>query len=109
LNLTGPYPTLATQRGTGYLTAWLILGFANIIVRQYTPTGGTTMNVDRIVLAFAGAVILVSLALAHYHNANWMWLTAFVGANLLQSSFTGFCPLAKILKGLGSKPGAAFD
>jgi len=60
-------------------------------------------------LAFAGAVILLSLVLTHYHNPNWMWLTAFVGANLLQSAFTGFCPLANILKAMGKKPGQAFD
>jgi len=67
------------------------------------------MSIDRIVLAFAGVVILLSLALAHYHNPNWLWLTAFVGANLLQSAFTGFCPLANILKAMGKKPGQAFD
>jgi hypothetical protein len=66
------------------------------------------MSIDRIVLAFAGSVILISLLLAHYHSLNWLWLTAFVGANLLQSSFTGFCPLAKILKAVGAKPGEAF-
>ena len=67
------------------------------------------MSIDRIVLAFAGTVVLVSLLLATYHSTNWLWLTAFVGANLLQSSFTGFCPLAMILKKLGAKPGHAFD
>jgi hypothetical protein len=60
-------------------------------------------------LAFAGAVILLSLALANYFSPNWLWLTAFVGANLLQSAFTGFCPLANILKAMGKKPGQAFD
>jgi len=67
------------------------------------------MSIDRIVLAFAGTVVLVSLLLATYHSTNWLWLTAFVGANLLQASFTGFCPLAMILKKLGAKPGHAFD
>ncbi|MCP4009089.1 MAG: DUF2892 domain-containing protein [Proteobacteria bacterium] len=67
------------------------------------------MSIDRLVLAFAGVVILLSLVLTHYHNPNWMWLTAFVGANLLQSAFTGFCPLANILKAMGKKPGQAFD
>ena len=66
------------------------------------------MSIDRMVLAFAGTVILVSVALTHYHNPSWMWLTVFVGANLLQSAFTGFCPLAKILKSAGVKPGQAF-
>jgi len=67
------------------------------------------MNIDRLVLAFAGAVILLSLVLSQYHSANWLWLTAFVGANLFQASFTGFCPLAKMLKAAGKKSGHAFD
>ena len=67
------------------------------------------MTIDRIVLAVAGTMILVSLALSRLHSPYWLWLTAFVGANLLQSSFTGFCPLVKILKPLGVKPGRAFD
>lgn len=66
------------------------------------------MNTDKAVMRFAGVVILVSLALAQWHNGNWLWLTAFVGANLLQASFTGFCPLATVLKKLGIKAGAAF-
>lgn len=66
------------------------------------------MSIDRIVLAFAGTVVLASLALGLYVSPNWFWLTAFVGANLFQSSFTGFCPLALILKKLGVRPGAAF-
>ena len=67
------------------------------------------MSLDRVVMAFAGIVILASLALSHYHHANWTWVTVFVGANLLQASFTGFCPLATILKKLGTKPGQAFS
>ena len=66
------------------------------------------MNVDRIVMAFAGTVILASVLLSIYHNVNWLWLTGFVGLNLLQSSFTGFCPLATILKKVGTQQGAAF-
>jgi len=66
------------------------------------------MNIDRFVMAFAGAVILLSLALGHFHHANWLWLTAFVGANLFQAAFTGFCPLAKILAKFGFRGGAAF-
>ncbi len=66
------------------------------------------MSIDRIVLAFAGIVILTSLGLSQVHSANWLWLTAFVGANLFQSSFTGFCPLASLLKAVGAKPGQAF-
>lgn len=50
------------------------------------------MKMHMIIRRFAGAFILLSLALAHYHNQNWLWFTAFVGFNLLQSSFTNFCP-----------------
>jgi hypothetical protein len=67
------------------------------------------MNIDRLVLAFAGGMILLSLILSQYHSVNWLWLTAFVGANLFQASFTGFCPLAKMLKAAGKKTGHAFD
>jgi hypothetical protein len=66
------------------------------------------MTIDRVVLAVAGSFILISLLLAHYHSEWWLWFTAFVGANLLQSAFTGFCPMAIILKKLGFKPGSAF-
>lgn len=66
------------------------------------------MTIDRIVFAVAGSFILISLLLAHFHSPNWLWFTAFVGANLFQSAFTGFCPLALILKKLGCKPGCAF-
>lgn len=66
------------------------------------------MSIDRLVMAFAGSFILLSLLLAHFHTPNWLWFTAFVGANLLQASFTGFCPLAMILKKFGVKPGCAF-
>jgi hypothetical protein len=67
------------------------------------------MNIDGWVMRFAGLFILASLLLAHYISPNWLWFTAFVGANLFQASFTGFCPLAIILKKLGLKPGCAFN
>ncbi len=67
------------------------------------------MSIDRLVFAFAGLFILVSLALAHYHHVYWLCFTAFVGANMLQAAFTGFCPLAIILKKLGARPGTAFS
>jgi len=66
------------------------------------------MSIERLVFAFAGTFILISLALSQYHHINWLWFTAFVGANLLQSAFTGFCPLATILKKLGKTNGPAF-
>lgn len=56
------------------------------------------MTTENQIRAFAGTFILASLVLAHYHSMNWLWFTAFVGANLLQSSFTKFCPLDLILK-----------
>ncbi len=67
------------------------------------------MTIDRIVFVFAGTVILTSLMLSQLHSENWLWLTAFVGANMFQSAFTGFCPLAMMLKAMGKKPGCAFD
>ncbi len=59
------------------------------------------MKMQMIVRRFAGAFVLASLLLAHYHSAYWLWFTAFVGFNLLQSSFTGFCPLEIGLRNLG--------
>ena len=59
------------------------------------------MNIDRMVMAFAGSMILMSLLLSQLHSVHWLWLTAFVGGNLFQASFSGFCPLAKFLKKLG--------
>lgn len=67
------------------------------------------MNIDRMVFAFAGLMILASLALSQLHSVYWLWLTAFVGANMFQAAFTGFCPLAKILAGFGKRPGPAFQ
>ncbi|MGE5146239.1 MAG: DUF2892 domain-containing protein [Candidatus Eiseniibacteriota bacterium] len=66
------------------------------------------MSVDRLVLAFAGCLILISLALSQLHDPGWLWFTAFIGANMLQAAFTGLCPAAWIFKKLGAKPGLAF-
>lgn len=67
------------------------------------------MSIERFVLAFAGFVVLFSLVMSQMYSVNWLWLTAFVGANLFQSAFTGFCPLAKILRALGKEHGPAFS
>ena len=67
------------------------------------------MNRDRFVMAFAGIVVLLSLALSQWHSPNWLWLTGFVGLNLFQASFTGFCPLAIVLKAFGVPAGKAFE
>ncbi|RKZ38933.1 MAG: DUF2892 domain-containing protein [Gammaproteobacteria bacterium] len=59
------------------------------------------MTVERIVFFAAGFFILLSLLFSQLHHHYWLWFTAFVGANLLQSAFTQFCPLAIILKKVG--------
>ena len=66
------------------------------------------MTIDRAVMAFAGAVILASLALGHLASPWWFLLTAFVGLNLIQASFSGVCPAAMLFKFFGIKAGAAF-
>ena len=66
------------------------------------------MSVDRMVFAFAGSLVLIGVLLAWLASPWWLIVPAFVVANMLQSAFTGFCPLAKILKRVGVKPGAAF-
>ena len=67
------------------------------------------MNVDRLVFAIAGVFILVSLVLSQLHSVYWLWFTAFVGVNMFQAAFTGFCPLAMILRKAGKQPGCAFQ
>lgn len=66
------------------------------------------MNVDRLVLRFAGGMVVLSVLLAHFLSSWWLLLALFVGLNLLQASFTGFCPLARLLRKLGVRPGSAF-
>jgi hypothetical protein len=66
------------------------------------------MNIDRMVFRIAGAMVLLSVALGVFVSPGWFWLTAFVGANLFQASFTGFCPLALVLKRIGVQAGPAF-
>ena len=69
------------------------------------------MSIERIIRIMAGAFILLSMALAHFmgqvdlSSLSWLWLTAFIGLNLLQSGFTGFCPPEKLLKKLGFQEG----
>ncbi|ARC87638.1 DUF2892 domain-containing protein [Rhodovulum sp. MB263] len=66
------------------------------------------MTLDRAVMMFAGAMILLSLALGSWVSPLWYLLTAFVGLNLMQASVTGFCPAAMLFKKLGIRPGTAF-
>ena len=67
------------------------------------------MNIDRAVMTFAGIIILVSVSLGHFVSPWWFLLTAFAGLNMIQSSFTGFCPAAIVFKKLGIKAGNAFS
>ena len=67
------------------------------------------MSIDRAVMAFAGLVILASLALSQLHSPYWLLLTGFAGANLLQAAFTGFCPAAILFRRLGLPAGTAFS
>jgi hypothetical protein len=66
------------------------------------------MTLDRMILAFAGFMVLASVVLTAYVSPHFVWLTVFVGLNLIQSAFTGFCPAAAIFRALGIKPGPAF-
>ena len=67
------------------------------------------MNIDKAVLTFAGVVVLLGLALGWTVNPYWYLLTAFAGLNMIQASFTGFCPAAIVFKKLGLKSGHAFS
>jgi hypothetical protein len=67
------------------------------------------MNVDKAVLAFAGFVVLLGLALGTYFNPLWYLLTTFAGLNMIQASFTGFCPAAIVFRKFGLRGGCAFS
>lgn len=66
------------------------------------------MNIDRLMFVFAGSMILLSVALTHWVHPNFFWFTLFIGANMIQSAFTGFCPAAMVFNKLGIKTGCAF-
>lgn len=66
------------------------------------------MTIDRAVMMLMGIVVLISLALAVHVNEDWLWLAAFMGANLIQASITGFCPGAWLFHKMGMQPGCAF-
>ena len=66
------------------------------------------MTVDRAVLAIAGIMVLVSLLLTYFVHPGFVWLTAFIGANLFQSAFTGICPAAMLFKKIGIRSGTTF-
>ena len=66
------------------------------------------MNMDRAVMFFAGLLVLSSVALVYFLSPWWLLLTGFVGLNLIQASFTGFCPAAMVFKFFGLKAGNVF-
>ena len=66
------------------------------------------MTLDRSILLFAGCMVLLSVVLTQFVHPGFVWLTVFIGANLIQSSITGFCPAAAVFRRLGIKPGCAF-
>lgn len=66
------------------------------------------MSLDRMVMAFAGFMVLLSVVLTVWVSPYFVWLTVFVGANQMQSAFTGWCPAAMAFKWFGVKPGTAF-
>lgn len=66
------------------------------------------LNVERMVVMIAGGFVFFSVLLAVFHSYYWLWFTGFVGANLMQAGYTGFCPLAKILRFFGLKSGTIF-
>ena len=68
----------------------------------------TNMTLDRAVMAFAGVMVLISVVLTSYVSPYFLWFTVFIGVNLIQSSFTGFCPAAMVMKKLGLRSGTAF-
>ena len=98
-----PSPENVTDSPIVSLNGYDEFGDANQLKREIS------MTIDRMILAIAGSFILISTLLSILHHPNWLWFTAFVGANLLQSAFTGFCPMAVVLKKLGLKSGEAFS
>ncbi len=67
------------------------------------------MSLDKSVMAFAGLMVLVSVALTLWVSPLFVWFTVFIGFNLIQSAFTGFCPAAFVFRKLGLRPGVAFQ
>ena len=67
------------------------------------------MSVERAVLAFAGSMILLSVALFYWVSPWWLLFTVFIGLNMLQSAFTGFCLVAMVFKKFGLRPGTAYE
>ena len=67
------------------------------------------MTLDRSVMLFAGAMVLLSVVLTAFVSPLFVWFTVFIGVNLIQASITGFCPAASVFRKLGIKAGCAFN
>jgi hypothetical protein len=67
------------------------------------------MTLDRIVMALIGAIVVVTAVLSQMHADWWIWVTGIFGLHLFQMAFTGFCPVAMVLKSMGMKPGPAIQ
>lgn len=67
------------------------------------------MNLDRAVGLFAGTMVLLSVVLTLWVSPHFVWLTVFIGLNLMQSALTGFCPAAIVFRRLGVPAGCAFS
>jgi hypothetical protein len=80
------------------LSAWREGALAR---RGITTKGADPVYIDRLLRLIAGVFILLSLALARYHDPKWLWFTAFIGLNLFQSGLTNWCPMMTILEKLG--------
>lgn len=67
------------------------------------------MSLDRAVMLFAGCMVLLSVVLTAFVSPLFIWFTVFIGLNLIQSSFTGFCPAVRVFRVMGVKKGCAFE
>jgi Flp pilus assembly protein TadB len=66
------------------------------------------MSLDRAVMLFAGCMVLLSVVLTVFVSPLFVWFTVFIGLNLIQSAFTGYCPAARVFRAMGVKAGVAF-
>src|SRR5210317_2078749 len=100
MNLTGDYYLLLYALSN-------VFKYSKLLDKRFNRTEGKIMTINRVVHIVAGTFILASLGLAHYVSPKWLWFTAFVGANLLQSGFTNWCLMSIILKKAGLKESPA--
>jgi hypothetical protein len=84
-----------------YMRRYSYKKLAGSPLRRFEPSHASIMKLENAIRLLAGTLVLASLALAHWVHPNWVWLTVFVGFNLVQSALTGFCPAEIILKKFG--------